>query len=169
MFKLLLICSSLCFLTACSANQTSTSEPSTSVELESISEVESEAESEAVTTETVEGEVTTQSNTITKTLSGSITNGLYQVAAQITLSSDSILNLEQVSYTGRAPDVYIALGNIENGIFVPTEIISEKLDRAYENESLSFDLKEYDLSEFNAVSFWCDAYSEDFGSTLLVE
>ncbi len=93
----------------------------------------------------------------------------HDVAAQVELLSDGTLNLTGFSYDGGAPDAYIALGNITDGKFANELLIGVPFDRAYDNETFSTVLDEAALAaDYTAISIWCHAYSEDFGSAEFV-
>ncbi len=109
-------------------------------------------------------EQTTDEAAIVK--SGVITDGEHDVAAVVNLYSDNTLEIVGLSYDGKAPDVYIAIGNkTEGGAFEKTELVTEKFEGSYENHDITIELGEG--KEFTAVSVYCDVYAEDFGSVIL--
>ncbi len=98
--------------------------------------------------------------------SGTITDGEHSVSATVDLYSDNTLVLSDFNYDGKAPDVYIAIGNkAEGGEFELIELVTTKLEGVFEDNVISIQLE--NIEGFNAVSVYCDAYSEDFGSTIL--
>ncbi len=95
-----------------------------------------------------------------------IENGSHGVTAQISLFSDNTLVLENVNYDGKAPDVYIAIGNKTEGEkFEKTKLVTEKIEEELREETIIIQLEESD--DFNAVSIYCDFYADDFGSAIL--
>ncbi len=162
MKKILTALLALLLLTACQTNeQTSQTEATTP-----------QASQEATTTipeltvetlEILDEDVPLAEPEITIEMVASITDGDHDVSAQATIYSDGKLILENFYYDGAAPDVYVALGTKDDeGNFTLEQIISEKLEGAFENATFSVEIP-LDV-EFNAVSIWCDQYTEDFGS-----
>ncbi len=151
-------------LTACSSVSDTSSVTSKSSQVEESME-QGSVESEEIKEEDSQTSMEEESVSIVK--SGTITNGEYDVAAVVNLYSDNRLELIALNYNGGAPDVYIAIGTIENGSFQKSAILSGKITEKIENGSFEFMIE--DGVDFNAVSVYCDAYSEDFGSTVLEE
>ncbi len=98
--------------------------------------------------------------------SGQIVDGEYNVSATVNLYDDNRIELVNFNYNGRAPDVYIAIGNkTDGGVFQKIKLVTDKLEGKHENQSIIINVESSE--SFNAVSVYCDAYSEDFGSTVL--
>ncbi len=107
-----------------------------------------------------------EDDTVSIVKSASIENGAHESSADINLYSDNTLVLENFTYDGKGPDVYVAIGNKNgDGDFERLELVTEKLTREYTGEPITIQLST-DV-EFNAVSIYCEAYSDDFGSTIL--
>ncbi len=97
-----------------------------------------------------------------------IENGEHSVSAIINFFSDNTLVLENFNYDGKGPDVYVAIGNkADGGEFEKTKLVTEKLVKQYEAETITIQVEEGEL--FNAVSVYCDYYADDFGSAVLQE
>ncbi len=98
----------------------------------------------------------------------SFKNTSHNVTGEVSIFSDNTLNIENFSYDGKAPDVYVYLGYYEGNKFIPTHRISELLDRAYTGELFITSIPaDIDFNSINAVSIWCDEFTEDMGSTSL--
>ncbi len=97
-----------------------------------------------------------------------ITGGAHDSSATINIYSDNSVEVLNFNYDGRAPDVYIAIGNIvDGGTFEKVALISDKITVAQENTTLALAIEPNEV--FNAVSIYCDQYSDDFGSIVLTE
>ncbi len=154
----------LIFMVGCSGNQPEQSTASVSPASESVSST-SAADSE-VNDDSNDGSVPTSAEEVTLLKSASITDGAHDVSAVIELYSDNTLLVTGFNYDGKAPDVYIAIGTKpDGGEFEPTQMVSEKLEGAYENGELTINLPEG--ATFDAVSVYCEQYNDDFGSVVL--
>ncbi len=95
-------------------------------------------------------------------------NTSHEVSGEVSIFSDNTLNIENFSYDGGAPDVYVYLGYYDGDDFVPVHRVSNLLDRSYENELFITTIPtDVDLDSNNVVSIWCDKFTEDMGSTEL--
>ncbi len=95
--------------------------------------------------------------------------GEHDVEGHAEFRDDNTLVLSNFSYDGEAPDVFVSLGTYDSkGEFV-YEVNLEKLERAYDNETIIIDLGSTNLANYTAISIWCDKFSEDFGSAEIVE
>ncbi len=98
--------------------------------------------------------------------SGTITDGQHLVSAEVKLYSDNTLELVNFNYDGAAPDVYVAIGNkSDDGEFEKLELASDIIEGEQSDATLMIKLDT--TEDFNAVSIYCDEFSEDFGSTVL--
>ncbi len=96
---------------------------------------------------------------------GTITNGEHKVSAVINLYNNGTLELTDFNYDGRAPDVYVAFGTIEDGKFVYEGLLGDKITTALENETLTIQVDQN--IDIKAISIWCHQFTEDFGSTTM--
>ncbi len=161
MKKLLIIALSIVLFSACSND----------VQKSSISEAMMKDTASSLP-ETNESEVSSSSSEdveardIYVIRKASISEGEHNVSADIILYSDNTLEITNFNYDGKAPDTYIAVGNIEDGKFAKVALISDIIEDKQENTTIILAID--DSLEFNAVSIWCDKYKEDFGSDLLL-
>ncbi len=162
------------FMVACSADEKEddySSSQSTQFESSELEKPDVSSEPESNLTEQNENSTEELEEVLEEVIvskNGNITGGSYSVSATVNLLSDNTLELHNFNYNGGAPDVYVAIGNIvDGGSFEKIKLVTDKLDGAYENQTISIKLEEGDA--FNAVSVYCDAYSEDFGSTILID
>ncbi len=110
----------------------------------------------------------TSEEQVTLSHTATITGGSHNSSATVNLYSDNTIEVLSFNFDGRAPDVYIALGNYDNnGVFQRTLIVSPKLEGAFTDATLNYTIEE-DVA-FDAVSIWCEAYAEDFGSANFVD
>ncbi len=136
------------------ASQASESVPAASVASSEVSDASSDAS------------MPSSAEEVTLLKSASITDGAHDVSAVVELYSDNTLLVTGFNYDGKAPDVYIAIGTKpEGGAFEPTQMVTEKLEGAYENGELTISLPEG--ATFDAVSVYCEQYNDDFGSAVL--
>ncbi len=165
--KHLLIVFSLCTLfVSCTNNiaqgsdiSISSSEPMTSVSQVTSTGSENENPSADSTTSPVAEEVSLVSSAV-------IENGEHESSATISIYSDNSVEVLNFNYDGRAPDVYIAVGNkSENGAFERVALISEKIEGVQQDATLKLTMD--DVGTFNAVSIYCEQYADDFGSSIL--
>ncbi len=100
----------------------------------------------------------------------SIQQGEHNSKAEIDINDDNTVVLYDFYYDGKAPDVYIAVGDFDdNGEFVKGEIISELIEGVYEGQEYRFTIKEgVNIDNYTAISIYCDRYSEDFASAELI-
>ncbi len=100
----------------------------------------------------------------------SIPEGEHKSRAEVDINDDNTVVLYDFYYDGKAPDVYIAVGDFdENGNFVKGELISELIEGVYEGAEYRFNIpNEVDLNKYTAISIYCDRYSEDFASAKLI-
>ncbi len=163
MKKAILFAITLTLLCACSAQPQSQETQSQSTMTESQNS-ESQSESESASSIPDSETASEPVNTIIK--SGTIADGEHDVSATVNLYSDGTLELLNFNYDGKAPDVYVAIGNKpQDGEFEKILLVTDKLTEVQENTSLVIVLD--DIHGFDAVSIYCDAYSEDFGSIVL--
>ncbi len=101
----------------------------------------------------------------------SIQTGEHNSSAEIDINNDNTVILNEFYYDGKAPDVYIALGNFdENGEFVKGEIVSPLIEGVYKGEEYRFTLSsDIDFDSYTAISIYCNRYSEDFASAQLID
>ncbi len=135
------------FVVACSSNESTTQSSTT----QSSSQVSSEE------------------STATLVKTASIKDGEHDVSGEVKIYDDNRLVIENFTYDGKAPDTSVSLGNINSSDEFEHQInLGEKLERAYDNETLTITLDStIILSQFNAVSIWCESAREDFGSSKL--
>ncbi len=114
-------------------------------------------------------EPVTEEAVATPLKSGTIVDGQHDAAATVVLYDNQTIEVSDFTYDGRAPDTYIALGHFdENGVFVYEVWASEKFTEAAVGETFTLTVDDsVDLSQYTAVSIWCHAFSEDFGSAPL--
>ncbi len=94
-----------------------------------------------------------------------VTDGEHNVSGEIFIYSDNTLVIENFTYDGKAPDTYIALGHHDGGKFVLGEVVSEIIVDAYSGEEYSIELpSNLDIADYDAVSVYCLAFGENFGS-----
>ncbi len=102
-------------------------------------------------------------------LTASIAAGEHDVKGEFTVLDNNTIEATQLYYDGKAPDVYIVLGSIENDKFEPKLTVSTKLN-ALDGGKMTLILPEgTNIDDFDAISFWCQDFEEDFGSTRLVK
>ncbi len=100
-----------------------------------------------------------------------ILTGEHNSSAQVDINDDLSVNLYNFFYDGKAPDVYIALGNFDNnGNFVKGEVVSPLIEGVYKGEDYKFSLSsDINLESYTAISIYCNQYSEDFASAELID
>ncbi len=99
----------------------------------------------------------------------SIPIGEHNAGGEIKVYDTNTVEVSNFTYDGGAPDTYIALGNYDaEGNFVYKVIISNELNKTYDNESFSLILPStVDINEYDAISVWCDQFSENFADAPL--
>ncbi len=154
----------LMFMVGCSGDEAAQSTSPVSQASESVSSV-SVASSE-ISNASSDASMPSSAEEVTLLKSASITDGAHDVSATIELYSDNTMLVTGFNYDGKAPDVYIAIGTKpDGGTFEPTQMVTEKLEGAYENGELTIQLPEG--VDFDAVSVYCEQYNDDFGSAVL--
>ncbi len=168
MKKLVILILASLFLVSCAQNQEGTPEETTSeIPVLETTEVFDENANEVEVV--VEDEMDVEVEEVTVLKSAMIEEGQHDATANVIFRSDNTFSLENFSYDGQAPDTYISVGNFDdNGNFVFGANITPVFDRAYDDETLIFELNsEIVLDDYSAVSIWCHRFSEDFASAKL--
>ncbi len=100
-----------------------------------------------------------------------IPTGEHNASADVDFNDDRTVVLTNFYYDGKAPDVYITLGNFDdNGAFIKGVIVTPLIEGVYKGDEYKFTLaSDIDLNDYSAISIWCDNYSEDFSSANIID
>ena len=87
-----------------------------------------------------------------------------------TVVDENTLRIDEFTYDGAAPDAYIYLST-EGAPLTETGIpLSAMLTRAYEGETVTFDLPEgVTLADFDSITVYCVRFDEVFASGVFGE
>ncbi len=164
MSRLLIVTLALCFiLVACSAPGSSESADAGSTDLSSSKSEQVSGSSDSEPSDLQSSSPTTD---VTVLKSATVPLGEHDTSGMFEFLSDGTVKITDFNYDGAAPDVYIALGDYDDeGNFVYGELATEKIDGAYENEDVMYELESgVDVEKYSAVSIWCHNFTEDFSS-----
>ncbi len=100
-----------------------------------------------------------------------IEDGQHDVSGEFTFLDNGTVSIQNANYDGGAPDVYLVLGSYDDeGNFIAKKTISERIDGKLENQTLEISLPEgVNIDEYDALSFWCENFQEDFGSAIITK
>ncbi len=162
----LLVLAVVLFFASCSTDDDTSSKASVSSSTPVASQSTDESSVPEVSSEQEDSSSDIQAEDKTIIQTATITDGAHASSAIINIYSDNSVEVLNFNYDGKAPDVYIAVGNKDNsGNFERVALLSNKIEGAQQDATLMLELG--DVTEFNAVSIYCEQYSDDFGSSLL--
>ncbi len=164
MKKVIFILLAFVYLTSCSNKSLSHSETSVSSIVTSSSKAEASSIASVPNSSASGSSIAIDEVFVVST--AVIENGEHASSATINIYSDNTVEVLNFNYDGRAPDVYIAVGiKSEDGSFERVALISNKIEGVQQDATLNLTLN--NVGDFNAVSIYCEQYSDDFGSSLL--